>query len=143
MNIIIQTFLQSHRISVLGVLQDGGKVHSAALHYTHLQDPFKFFFMTEKESQKCRDLINGKENSASLVIGFSEEEFVTFQAEGTVKIVTDEENIAEGTEIYMQKYPSRTERQNNPNIVLLQFTPTLWTYRDYKTKPVTEITSNT
>ncbi len=139
----VQTFLKSHRVSVLGVGQEDGKVHSATLHCAHLVDPLSFFFMTEKDSKKCVSLLDGKETYASLVVGFSEEDFVTFQAEGNVVIVTEERQHVSYVEAYMHKYPSRTERKNNPNNVLLQFTPSWWRYRDYKSKPFLEINSDT
>lgn len=131
-------FLESHRIAVLGVLQKDNTVHSASLHYALVEKPLSFVFRTEKASLKCKDLLNGEETSASLVIGFSEEEFVTFQAKGTVQIVSDQSTLDQVQTAYYQKYPQREKNKENPKIATLVFTPTWWRLRDYKTEPVEE-----
>lgn len=137
MDASILAFLKHHRISVIGVLQEDGTVHSATLHYAHSSDPVSFYFLTGKQSRKARPLAEGKETPGSLVIGFSEEEFCTFQAEGTITISTDES----GWEAYVTKYPNRSNLKTDPEIVLLKFTPTWYRYTDMKTKPPTTISS--
>lgn len=124
------SFLQHHRISVLSVLQSDGSIHSATLHYATIENPLSFVFMTGKKSQKCQSLLDGSEQVASLVVGFSEEEFVTFQAQGKVKMVEKSDN--EKWQIYIDKYPSRSKGRENPEYVLLQFTPLNWKYTDMK-----------
>jgi general stress protein 26 len=119
-------FLKTHRVSVLGILQEDNSIHSATLHYSHSEDPLHFYFLTDKASRKCRPLVSGKEVSASLVIGFSEEEFATFQAEGMVSIMSLENDLESGWKAYGSKYPERRGGRKNPDVVLLRFTP-IWT----------------
>ena len=135
----VQGFLKAHRISVLSLLQEDNTVHSATLHYCYQESPLSFFFMTEKESEKCKSLKDKAGRPAALVIGFSEEEFATFQAKGMVSMITD--NLNPAWSLYVEKYPSRTKAQMSPDYVLLQFTPISWKYADIKTQPMTRVTS--
>jgi general stress protein 26 len=135
----ISSFLQHHRISVLSVLQADGSIHSATLHYANNENPLSFFFMTGKKTEKCLSLLDGSERPSSLVVGFSEEEFATFQAEGKVKILDQDSESSWKT--YIDKYPSRSQGKVNPEYVLLQFIPSWWRYTDMKSNPAVKITS--
>ncbi len=137
----ILEFIRRHRISVLGISKSDGGVHSATLHYAHSEDSLNFLFITEKESRKCKSLLDSKDHSASLVIGFSEEEFVTLQMEGKIKIVTDKKELEEVWKVYIGKYPQSIKRKSDSEFGILRFTPEYWSYRDYKTDPVTVISS--
>lgn len=124
-------FLENHRITVLGVSQTDGTVHSATLHYSYSKIPFAFYFLTTKKSRKSQSLLNGKESNASLVIGFSEEEFVTFQAKGEAKIV--DTDYAWNT--YSKKYIGKEKQRGKDTLALIEFVPTWWRYTDLKTTP--------
>lgn len=137
----ISAFLEAHRVSVMGVLQSDGTIHSASLHYAHSEKPLGFYFITGRDSRKCRSLLDGAVQNASLVIGFNEEEFVTFQMEGKVKIVEDETELDNAWKTYLEKYPSRSGRKDNPEIAVLKFAPDWWRYTDMKTDPTTIINS--
>src|SRR5215212_5965528 len=101
----VQEFLKNHRVSVLSIVQDDSTVHAAALHFAHSEDPFYLYSLTGKGSRKCRSLLSGKQIPASIVIGFDESEFASFQADGTVKIVSEDSEVDEGWKIYGTKYP--------------------------------------
>ena len=134
----VQEFLKTHRISVLSISQSDGAVHAAALHYSFATD-ISFFFITEKESEKCKSLLDGSTRAAAVVIGLSEEEFVTFQADGQVVMITDVKHP--GWDVYIDKYPTRSRAKLSEDYVLLQFVPSVWKYQDIKTDPKTKITS--
>lgn len=125
-------FLKKHRISVSSVLLDNSTTHSAAMHFSHQDKPFNFFFLADKGTRKLQPLQPGKEVTASLVIGFSEEEFATFQAEGTMLLVTEGKAVANGWNIYLRKYPEKAKLKSDPDIVMLRFTPTWWRFMDLK-----------
>lgn len=127
----IKQFLKAHRISVAGIIQKDGTVHSATMHYAHSEDPLTFYFMTDKSSRKCRPLQDGESANASLVIGFNEEEMATFQAEGTISFLK-EENQDKGWDAYTKKFPNRAGGKDNPEVVILQFTPNWGRFTDYK-----------
>ena len=137
----VQEFLKNHRISALGILQADNTVHSAAMHTAFTTDPLSFLFLTEKNSRKCQPLLAGQAQNASLVIGFSEEELASFQAEGTVGILNGEK-LQDAWGIYLERFPERQKRKGNPDYVLLEFTPTWWRYTDMKTNPRTIIENN-
>lgn len=141
MNTTVLEFLRSHRVSVLSVLQEDNSIHSAALHFAHNEDPVAFYVWTGKDSRKCRSLLSGREVNAALVIGFEESEFATFQAEGTVKILTDEKELDEGWKVYGSKLSERSGGRADQDMVLLRFTPVWWRYTDLKTDPKVEISS--
>lgn len=130
----IEAFLNNQRVSVLGVLQNDRTIHSAALHFAYSKDPLAFYFITEKKSRKCASLLDNKAHNASLVIGFSEEEFTTFQCEGTVKIISDPSKLEASWNIYVGKFAERSSRKSHPDFVLLEFIPQWWRYTNSQTK---------
>jgi general stress protein 26 len=141
MDRIVQEFLKSHRVSVLSIVQDDGTVHAAALHFAYTDDPLIFYVITGRESRKCRPLLSGKSVPASIVIGFEESEFATFQADGTVHILSDEADLNTGWDVYGTEYPDRLQAREESDTVLLEFTPTWWRYTDMNTNPRTVISS--
>ncbi|HVZ58275.1 MAG TPA: pyridoxamine 5'-phosphate oxidase family protein [Patescibacteria group bacterium] len=136
----VVAFLKAHRISVLAISQTDNSVHAATLHYAFSMDPAGFFFITEKDSQKCKSLADGGQRPASLVVGFSEEEFATFQADGQIQMIGDVHHA--GWDVYIDKYPTRNRAKLSDEYVLLVFVPTQWKFTDIKTDPKTKITSD-
>lgn len=136
----INDFLSHQRVSVLSILQSDNTIHSATLHFAYRENPLSFFFMTDKTSRKCRPLLSASEQNAALVIGFSEEDFTTFQAEGEISIAKDQE-FGDGSALYTTKFPDRKSWLEKENIVILQFTPTWWRYTDMKGDPPIKISS--
>ncbi len=130
----INTFIKGNRISVLTTLLKDGSPHSATLHYSHQDKPLRFFVSTENTSRKCQGLLDGKEIKGSMVIGFSEEEFITFQMEGTVRAVTDKKELAGVHKIHYAKYPDGKKWKDDPATIFLVFKPNWWRYTEYKPK---------
>ncbi|MDB4939593.1 MAG: hypothetical protein JWO40_18 [Candidatus Doudnabacteria bacterium] len=135
-------YLTEHRISVMAVnLPDHG-VHAATIHYAHSDTPFKLFFSTERSSRKCQGLLDGKSTSASVVVGFSEDEWITVQMDGEIKAVLEETELKNAKSIYYAKYPSSKKYENKPENIFLEFVPTWWRYSDYNPEPPMIKTSN-
>jgi general stress protein 26 len=132
-------FADKHRISVLTTIVDG-KPHSATMHYANATDPFYFVFLTERASRKCAHMQEGEKYPAAMVVGFSEEEWVTLQMEGEVEIVTEQEQ-EEPWRIYSHKYRGSEKYKNNREDLLLKFTPTWWRYTQVRPKPPVVISS--
>lgn len=130
-------FLTSHRVCSLTTLLKDGSPHGAALHYSHKNDPFEFYFSTENTSRKCEALLDGKFTKACVVVGFSEEEWVTFQMEGEIVAIFDPEELKSIQSIHYQKHPNSAKYKDDPATLFLKFTPTWWRFTDYNTKPVT------
>lgn len=130
----ILSYLAKQRISVGSILQDDQTIHSATMHFAHAENPFRIYWLTGKATRKCRSLLTGTTQQAAVVIGFSEEEFTTFQAEGTVQLVGSDQMGA-----YFEKYPSRKESAVSPDVACLEFTPTWWAFHDYSQKTPLEL----
>jgi general stress protein 26 len=133
-------FLTNHRVSSLTTLLKDGTPHGAALHYSHKSDPLTLYFSTENTSRKCQRLLNGESVKAAVVIGHSEEEWLTLQMEGEVKIVPKNE-LEEVQKIHYKKLPSSEAWKNDPTTVILAFTPTWWRFTDLNTEPYTILSS--
>lgn len=82
MNPKILAFLTKNRVCSLTTLLKNGSPHAAALHYSHQNNPLELYFSTEKHSRKCEALLNGRSSGAAVVIGLSEEEWITLQLDG-------------------------------------------------------------
>lgn len=82
----IKNFLERHRVLALSVLLKDGKPYTAVCHYA-LTSQDKIVILTEKTTKKCSGLDFAKSNLASVAVGFSEEEWVEFQATGSVTVV--------------------------------------------------------
>ena len=136
----ILDFLTKHRVCSLTTLLSDGSPHAAALHYSHRDNPLTLYFSTENTSRKCQDLLNGKTGKATVAIGFSEEEWVTFQMDGDIRMATKEE-LPEIQKVHYTKHPDAAKYKDDPATVFLIFTPTWWRYTDYKTKPPTIVSS--
>ncbi len=77
MNPEVLGFLGMHKVCSLSIVLPDGSPHGAALHFSHIVEPLTFYFSTEKGSRKCQGLLNGEVGKASVVVGFSEEEWKT------------------------------------------------------------------
>ncbi len=134
-------FLEANRISVLSVLLKDGSPHGATLHFSHKENPTKLFFLTDRKYKKCDALLEGNPVLASVVLGFSEAEMKTLQLDGSVRVVTNTEELIALKEIHFKKIPTAKEYENDPDSVFLEFVPMWWQFTDYNTQPETRISS--
>ncbi len=137
----ILNFLQKHNICSLTTLLLDGSPHAAALHYSHQEDPLTLFFSTENSSKKCQALLEGNIGKASVAIGFSEEEWITLQMDGEIKIIADKGILEKIYQIHYSKHPNSRKYKDDPNTIFLAFTPTWTRYTDFNTHPPTIISS--
>ncbi len=134
-------FLKRHRIAVLTTLIKDDQPHSAALHYSFNENPFYFVFWTGSNSRKLSGLQKNVPSKGSLVIGFSEEEWLTMQMEGEVKWVSEKSELDEVWPAYAEKYKERKTYYDSPDAVIVKFTPTWWRYSEVKPSPAVKISS--
>ena len=128
-------FVDKHRICVLTTLLSDGSPHSAALHYSADLDLLQFYCITEKTTRKLQSLLREKQGKASMVIGFSEEEFVTLQMEGAVQILEEQVATKHAWDSFIEKYPQAVVRQTDSAFVILSFQPTWWRLSEFRPKP--------
>lgn len=130
MNPEIKNFLIKNRLCVLSIVNDNGNPYSATVFYAFQENPLAFYFLTDKHTKKVDGLLQGISHKASIVIGFTEGVWYTFQAVGAVSLVdaTDEKTAAEA--MYFLKFPTAQSLIKHPELVLLKFTPVHWKYTD-------------
>ncbi len=138
----ILEFLSTHRVCSLTTLLKDGTPHAAAVHYSHNVEPLELFFSTDKTSKKCQDLLTGNSTKASVVVGFSEEEWKTLQMDGKLRAVAGTDELQHIHPLHYLKHPEAAKYKNDPDTIFLKFTPTWWRYSDYTTEPLTVIASD-
>lgn len=137
----ILDFLTKHRVCSLTTLLTDGSPHASALHYSHINNPLTLYFSTENTSRKCSGLLQGEPAKSSVVIGFSEEEWITLQMDGEVKAILDETTRNEIQKIHYKKHPTAKKYKDAPETIFLAFTPLWWRYTDYNSDPLTILSS--
>lgn len=125
-------------VCVLTTMLPSGEPHSAVVHYSHTENPFVFFIQTKNDTVKVQSLLSQEIGKASMVIGLSEDEWVTFQMRGDIRIVSDAKEREYVSGIHHTKHPFALKRQG-PTTIFLEFKPTWWRYTNFTTKPVTTI----
>lgn len=142
MNKRVLDFLANHRVCSLTTLLKDGSPHAAALHYSNNKEPLELYFSTENTSLKTQALLDGKSTKASVVIGFSEEEWITLQMDGEVKAVLDKNGLRSVHVIHYAKVPDSEQYKDDPATIFLKFIPKWWRYTDYNTDPPTILVSD-
>ncbi len=127
----ILDYLTNQAVGVLSVAKPDGSIHGATLHVAYKEEPLSFYFGTHAESMKGQAIRAQDGVEAALVIGFSEEEMKTFQAEGIVRVVPGEESDA-FDEVYLGRFPNKKDRSQTEGFLRVIFTPKWWRYSDMK-----------
>lgn len=128
-------FIKKNRVSALATVLAHGSPHTAVMHYSHLVNPLELYFSVDKTSVKCQFLLKRKEGKASVVIGFSEQEWITVQIDGLISIVDNREKLRRIKTIHYKKNPSSKEFENDPNTIFLIFKPKWIRYTDFNFEP--------
>lgn len=136
MDRVVHDFLVSHPIGCLAIaIKDG--IHAAAVHYT-VTDKGTLYIQTEITTRKCSLLRETGQESAAFVAGFSEEEWKTYQADGTVRLITDTDERKRFMAARQKQFPG-TDFSDDLEIAFLEFIPSWSRYTDSNTKPKTII----
>ncbi|OGK32398.1 hypothetical protein A3F57_04840 [Candidatus Roizmanbacteria bacterium RIFCSPHIGHO2_12_FULL_36_11] len=131
----ILDFIKKSRVSVLATVLVNGSPHVAAMHYSHGDNPLEIYFSVDKTSLKCQLLLKKKKCQASVVIGFSEQDWLTLQMDGLISIVGDREELKTIKTIHYKKNPNSQEFENDPNTIFLIFKPKWIRYTDFNFEP--------
>jgi len=130
MNQEILDYIQTQRICVLSVEMLDGSPHASTVHFAHMANPLMFFFETHRDYRKSEPLFGRETSRASMVIGFDESNMKTFQMDGEMRLLKDQEkNLF--NEVYLGKFPSKAEKATDPKAVFFVFTPTWWRFTDW------------
>ena len=141
MNQQIIDLISKERVCVISTILPGNISHSAAMHFSHQTDPLRIFIQTTNNTEKVKGILNGETGKASIVIGFSEQDWLTLQMRGDIKIISDPERLPEIHKVHYKKNPDAEQYKESSNTVFLEFTPTWWRYTDFNTDPETIISS--
>lgn len=132
----IKPFIKKHRISVLSVMLESGEPHGASLHYAWDEVNGVFVFFTRTSTVKFQSLEKGP-SKASLVIGFSDEEFSTLQMRGEARVCNNDA----AKQAYCQKYRHILEFLRDSSAVFIEFKPNWYRYSDLKPEEAIVISS--
>ncbi len=124
-------FLRDTRAMTIAVpIDDQGTPHAAALMYYHTEEPLCFYFITDKNSDKCRLFKQHNSIACAAVVGTEAGVPFSLQMRGALRIVSTkdcQQVIAD----YYDKRVSKKDDIDDPENVLLQFTPNWLRYKDY------------
>ena len=135
MNDEVLNLLKAERVGALSVLLPDGNLHSAALHFSFVvSSGLTIYFSTQNTSRKAEFSKSSKSTKGSFVIGFSEEAWKTFQADGEVFVVEGDELIA-AKSIHYEKNPGSKKYADDPETMFLKLVPSWWRYSDLSIYP--------
>ena len=126
----ILEYVKTQRVCILAVEMLDGSPHAATVHFAHNENPLTFFFETNREYRKCEALFGRDVTRASLVIGFDEVQPRTFQLDGNVRLLNDDEKGV-FDEIYFAKFPKKIKDKDKSGFVQFVFLPTWWRFTDW------------
>lgn len=129
----ILDYIQTQRICGLAVEMLDGSPHAATVHFAFDEKTNSFLVKTHKEYRKVESLLEKGKTRASIVIGFTEEEMKTFQADGIAEYVNDKLGKNEFGNVYYAKFPEKERDDEDSEAVYIRFTPTWWRFTDWKT----------
>lgn len=118
----ILDFITKDRICVMSVVLADGASHSATVHYSHQPEPLNLYIQTTDGTTKIKPFLDGKVGKASIVIGFTEGEWITLQMRGDMSIISDTEELEIVHKIHYAKF-STAEKYNDSKTVFLKFVP--------------------
>lgn len=136
MNQIVRDYLLTHEVGCLAVATKEG-LHGAAVHYT-VTDRGTIYIQTELNTRKCELLREKSKAAATFVVGFSEEEWKTYQADGSVRLLTDPDERKQFSAVRQAQFPG-TDFADDLEVAFLEFTPSWSRFTDSNTKPKTVI----
>ncbi|MFA7286592.1 MAG: pyridoxamine 5'-phosphate oxidase family protein [Patescibacteria group bacterium] len=123
-------YLNSQRVGVLAVEMPDGSPHGATVHFAYTEEPFVFFFETNRDYRKTEALFAKTTVRASFVVGTDELAKKTMQLDGIATLLRAEEKEIYD-HVYLAKYPEKIKKSLDPKAVFFKFTPTWWRYTDW------------
>lgn len=130
MNQDILHYIESQKVCVLAVEMLDGSPHAATVHYAHAVEPLVLYFETCRDYRKAEALLGRPTSRASVVIGTDENTTQTMQVDGTIQLLAPDEQDT-FNEVYLKKFPEKTEKLADPKFILFKFVPTWWRYTNF------------
>lgn len=134
MNKKIFDFLAKNRVCGFTTLLKSGAPHSAAMHFSYKKNPFEIYIQTEKTGRKMEDLLKTKSGKSSIVVGLSEDDWITLQLDGVVKVIDSKTELLNIHKVHYKKNPGAEQYKDLPDTIFLKFTPKWWRYTEFEPK---------
>lgn len=124
-------YLNTERLGVLAVEMLDGSPHGATVHFAHSEEPFLFYFETDRKYRKSEALFGREKSRATFVVGVSESNLKTLQVDGEVRLVGEGERD-QFEKIYIGKFPEKEAMFSDLGKVFFKFMPLWWRFTDFK-----------
>ncbi len=125
----LNSYLHREKAATIAVpIDEAGTIHAASLLYYHTEKPLAFYFVTNKNTEKCRLLKAKQSLKAACTIGTQKGVDFTLQMRGELAMIEPEETVVKA---YYQKRGNHHDDINEPGVVCLRFTPNWTRFTDY------------
>jgi general stress protein 26 len=132
----IISHLEKERVCALTTVLPNGAPHSAAVHFSYkIGEELVIYFSSDVTSKKATALKDTNSTLASVVIGFSETDWKTFQLDGDVKIISNPMELKDIKSIHYKRHPESQKYENDPDTIFIEFRPSWYRYSDLLQKP--------
>lgn len=127
----LQNFLENQKAATIAVpIDENGTIHAASLLYWNSIDPFNFYFVTSRDTEKCALLKDARKITCAVVVGTEKGTDFTLQMRGNIQEV-EPKDFSKELDAYYQKRGNRQDDIDDPATCILQFSPTWARYTDY------------
>lgn len=127
----LKRFLQEELVATLALPANASRdIHIAPMVFWLNPSGYEVYFVTDRNTEKCKPLVNRKRIQAGCVIGTSKGTQYCLQMRGHVKIV-DPQNHKRAIDAYYKKRGNRNDDIDQPQNVLLEFKPSWIRCTDY------------
>ena len=127
----LQKFLENQKAATIAVpIDENGTIHAASLLYWNSIDPFNFYFVTSRDTEKYALLKDGRKINCAVVVGTEKGTDFTLQMRGNIQEV-ESKDFSKELDAYYQKRGNRQDDIDDPATCILQFSPTWAMYTDY------------
>ena len=124
-------FLASQQALTMAVpIDTDGTVHAAAMRYWNSVDPFRFYIITERDTEKCNLLKSNSSIGCAVVVGTEKGTPFAIQMRGKIGEISVSENQSI-IDSYYEKTNNKYDDINDPKNCLLEFIPDYAKYTDY------------
>ncbi len=123
-------FLEEERVATVALPLDDVSIHAATLKYFHTAAPLRFYFITGRETEKCKLLTQAGTTNGACVVGTHIGTPFTLQMRGQFRIVDPVRN-EEIVDSYYEKRGNRHDDIADPLNILIEFEPKWARFTDY------------
>lgn len=108
------------------------------MHFSWEADADAIYFSADSMQRKCLDLKLGEKRQASVIVGFSEETWITCQMSGVIEMVSESE-LSKVKAVHYDRVPGAAEFEDVETTVFLRFNPNFAKITDYNKEPPKEM----